>query len=109
MSFRGNPRFRWMDLTEEEKKRVHRMRNAESARRSRRKKKEGTELMEHVCQSNKIRIQNLENWVRQLYKELDNISTSSETNLKSAKDTLTSSSKDFKFGETRPDWFGDAF
>lgn len=58
--------IRWIDLTEEQKRDVIRIRNAESARRSRQNKREKESKLESEWEDNERRIENLEKMVDDL-------------------------------------------
>lgn len=60
----------WSKMSEEDKKKVFRLRNAESARRSRQKNRDEQDQMEQAYQSNQKRIEKLEKKVQDLSTEL---------------------------------------
>lgn len=85
------------------------MRNAESAKRTRKKRKENDAMLEKACEMNEKRIQDLEMNIGLLSKELNQPMPSSSKRASSKKRSESSASTSSKRGEGRPDWFGDAF
>lgn len=79
---------RWIDLTEEQKQEVFRIRNAESAKRSRQKKRDENKKMEETYAENQKRLESLEKVVEKLSSEL-----SSQTSGTSSSRTGKSSSR----------------
>lgn len=109
MSSKNKSSIRWIDLTEEEKKQVLRIRNADSARRSRQKKQDNQSAIEKVCEENEKRINHLEKVIRQLSDEIEEKSSSSKrTTSSKGRPRNSSSSSTYPDGK-RPDWFGDPF
>lgn len=117
MSSSNQGTVRWIDLSEEEKKDVLRIRNAESARKSRQKKRKEEGDIEKVFKSNEKRINDLEKVLHDLSSE---IKSSKSTTSKSTKGASSSSSSSApkasksskvsrKQSEKRPDWFGEPF
>lgn len=108
---------RWIDLSEEEKKEVLRIRNAESARKSRQKKRQEDGDIEEVFKSNEKRIKDLEKVLHDLSSEIKSSKTASSKSTKDASSSSSSSapkpSKSSKLArkqsEKRPDWFGEPF
>lgn len=70
---------RWIDLSEDEKKEVLRMRNVEQCRKNRKKWKESDEEMNSLYKSNEKKIEQLEEMVTQLSKELGSGGSSSSS------------------------------
>lgn len=62
--------IRWIDLTAEQKKKVIRMRNAESARKSRQNRREKDAGMKERWEQNEKKIEDLEKLVDQLTNEI---------------------------------------
>lgn len=113
-------RIRWIDLSEEEKREVLRIPNAESARKSREKKKLKRELgdIEEQYKSNEERIKGLEQCVTDLSgnlkpnpsrqeKKLGSSTASSSSKRQECKSNPSNIQKQSK--DERPDWFGEPF
>lgn len=62
--------IKWIDLTDDQKKQVLRIRNADSARRSRQKKKQHRDEVERAYEENERRIEHMERVVDELSAEL---------------------------------------
>lgn len=116
--------IKWIDLTPEQKKQVIRIRNAESARRSRQKKREDRDRMERTCEENDRRIEEMERVVNELTAELKQSRTkkpnpkparpdsSSLTRTQSCYTPGPSSTRERAgppSGHERPKWFGEPF
>lgn len=108
--------IRWIDLTAEQKKQVLRMRNTESARRSRDRKRQQQQTVERAYQENEKRIEELESLVQSLSAELrtprrpsSHAQTASHRQRTGHSASASSwSSSSTTTGEL-PDWFGDPF
>lgn len=100
--------IRWIDLSEEEKLQVRRIRNAESARRSRQKKKAAQEHeMRKVCDNNKVRLDRLEKAVHELSHD---ITPKKRRSPEKKKDRSVEDHRGHHhLSEERPHWFGDPF
>lgn len=113
----SSSKVRWIDLTEEQKKDVLRIRNADSARKFRAKKRDEEERVESLHNSNEKRMDRLERTVDSLTKEVQgsarssrpSSSKSSSKGNKKSGSSGGSSSHSSKKDEERPAWFGDAF
>ena len=110
-----NPRasVRWIDLTAEQKKQVLRIRNTESARRSRERKRQQRDQIERAYEENEKKIDELESLVQSLSAELQSGSNSRNGRLPSS---TTSASKygsacssASTVNDHHPDWFGEPF
>lgn len=125
-----NSNIRWIDLSEDQKKQVLRMRNAESARKSRQKKRTEEDRIDKLHDSNENRLHSLERVVDELMvdasrrssRKSEHASKSSKGSSASSAATRASSSSSSagsskshgrggngKHPDGRPEWFGDAF
>ena len=110
--------IRWIDLSEEQKKEVRRMRNAESARKHRLKKKMRgpSKDLEDEYMDNERRIDELEKMVSSMNSTLKSggsrkagLSGSSRPGSCSSTSSSAVSRRPSQYREERPEWFGEPF
>lgn len=89
-------------VVETERKERKRRQNTESARRARERKRNEMERLERAYDANEVRIKELELMADELSRELKRHNTISGV-------PKNRHNNDFKNGEDRPKWFGDAF
>lgn len=77
MAPKKSSQMRWIDLSEQERKEVLRVRNMMQCRKNRKKWKECDSEMEELYHSNEKKIEQLEKLVTKLSKELGSSSSSS--------------------------------